>query len=409
MYVTGRKTWITAPQFEGERAHHMSPAIANKLITPSSLASASRSIVARFRRVISFFTPEPFIGCCGNFTLPAGKDMRDTMRRRHFLAGAAVAAMTSGFSSRRAYSAVPPQVLRMGFINPRDSQFGAGAVAFATYVERNCGGRLRVELYPAGETGGELEMCQDLASGTLEMTFTSSAVFTAIAPELSIFDIPFLFRDLAHARGVMDGEIGKAALARLEPQGMIGLAWGENGLRHLTTSDRALRRPEDLKSLKLRVPQSEVMVASFKAIGADVHSLPFPDLYAALSSGSFQAEENPIATILAANFDRVQHYLCLTGHVYSPAAFLISKRTFERLSPEDQAALRAAGVAGSQASRAYLDRVEKSGLEELRRRGMKVIEDIDRPAFVASLAGLESQFQKQFGKDKIDAIRGFGT
>ena len=172
--------------------------------------------------------------------------------------------------------------------------------------------------------------------------------------------------------------------------------------------DRAVRRPEDLKNLKLRVPQSEVMVESFKAIGADAHSLPFPDLYAALSSGSFQAEENPIATIVATNFDRVQHYLCLTGHVYSPAAFLISKQVFERISPEDRSALRAAGVAGSKASRAYLDRAEKSGLEELRRRGMKVVEDIDRPAFVASLAGLESQFQKQFGKDKIDAIRAYG-
>ena len=340
--------------------------------------------------------------------------MRDTMRRRHFLAGAAAAAMTSGVMtsgllSRRAYAAVQPQVLRMGIINPRDSQFGAGALEFAAHVERNCGGRLRVELYPAGEAGGELEMCQDVTAGTLEMTFTSSAVFTAVAPELSIFDIPFLFRDLAHARGVMDGDIGKAALARLEPKGMIGLAWGENGLRHLTTTDRPVRRAEDLKSLKLRVPQSEVMVASFKAIGADVHSLPFPDLYAALSSGSFQAEENPIATILAANFYKVQHYLCLTGHVYSPAAFLISKRVFERLSPEDQSTLRAAGLAGSKASRAYLDRVEKSGLDELRRLGMQVIENIDRPAFVSSLAGLETQFQKQFGKEKIDAIRAFGT
>ena len=334
--------------------------------------------------------------------------MRDRIGRRRFLAGAAAAALATGFSSQRAWSAIQPQVLRMGFINPRDSQFGAGALEFATYVEHNCGGRLRVELYPAGETGGELEMCQDVAAGTLDMTFTSSAVFTAIAPELSIFDIPFLFRDLAHARAVMDGEIGKAALARLEPKGLVGLAWGENGLRHLTTFDRPVRRPEDLKNLKLRVPQSEVMVESFKAIGADVHSLPFPDLYAALSSGSFQAQENPIATIVATNFDRVQHYLCLTGHVYSPAAFLVSKQIFERISPEDRSALRAAGVAGSKASRVYLDRAEKSGLVELRRRGMKVVEDIDRPAFVASLAGLESQFQKQFGKDKIDAIRAYG-
>jgi tripartite ATP-independent transporter DctP family solute receptor len=349
----------------------------------------------------------------GDFTLLVGKDMRDTMRRRHFLAGAATAAMTSGFMTsgllnRRAYASVQPQVLRMGITNPRDSQFGVGALEFAAFVERNCGGRLRVEVYPAGEAGGELEMCQDLIAGTLEMAFASSVVFATIAPELSIFDIPFLFRDLAHARSVLDGDIGKAALARLEPTGLVGLAWGENGLRHLTTADRAVRRPEDLKNLKLRVPQSEVMVASFKAIGAAAGSLPFPELYTALSSGAFQAEENPIATVLAANFDRVQHYLCLTGHVYSPAAFLVSRRVFERISPDDRDALRAAGLVGSRASRTYIDRVEKSGIEELRRRGMKVVEDIDRPAFVASLASLEGQFQKQFGKDNIDAIRAFG-
>ena len=316
--------------------------------------------------------------------------------------------MMPGLSTRRAYSAVQPQVLRIGFTTPRDSQFGAGAQEFANYVERNCGGRLRVESYPVGEAGGELEMCQDVIAGTLEMTFASSVVFATVAPELSIFDIPFLFRDVAHARGVLDGDIGKAALARLEPKGIIGLAWGENGLRHLTTSDRPVHRPEDLKNLKLRVPQSDVMVASFKAIGADVRQLPFPELYAALSSGSFQAEENPIPTVLAANFDKVQRYLCLTGHVYSPAAFLISKRVFDRLSPEDQHALRIAGALGSKASRVYIDQAEKNGVDELRRRGMKVVEDIDRPAFVASLSGLESQFQKQFGKENIDAIRAFG-
>jgi TRAP-type transport system periplasmic protein len=334
--------------------------------------------------------------------------MRNKIRRRNFLAGAAATAIGSGLSTRRAFSAIQPRVLRIGTSNPQDSQFGAGALEFAANVERNCGGRLRVELYPSGEAGGELEMTQDVIAGTLEMTFASSVVFATIAPELSIFDIPFLFRDLAHARAVLDGEIGKAALARLAPKGLVGLAWGENGLRHLTTSDRAVRRPEDLKNLKLRVPQSEVMVASFKAIGADVKSLPYPELYTALSSGAFEAQENPVATVVVANFDRVQHYLCLTGHVYSPAAFLISKRVLESLAPEDRPALYAAAVAGSKASRAYIDRVEKSGIEELRRRGMKVVEDIDRPAFVASLASLDGQFQKQFGKDNIDAIRAFG-
>jgi tripartite ATP-independent transporter DctP family solute receptor len=335
--------------------------------------------------------------------------MRAMMQRRDFLRYSGGVAATLGFAgTRRAQSAVRSQVLRIGFVNSRESQFGAGAAEFAAQVERNCGGRVRIELYPSASAGGELEMVQDVGSGTLDMVFTSTAVFATIVPELSIFDIPFLFRDLVHARGVFDGEIGKAALARFESKGLVGLAWGENGLRHVTTMDKAVRRPEDLKGIKIRVPQSDVMVASFKALGADAQSLPFPEVYPALSAGLFQAQENSIATILSTNFDKVQHYLCLTGHVYSPSVFLISKRAFDRLQPDDQQALRAAAVAGGKASRTYLDRIDKNGIDELRRRGMIVVEDIDRAAFVTTVAGLEGEFEKQFGKDKVDAIRAFG-
>jgi tripartite ATP-independent transporter DctP family solute receptor len=328
------------------------------------------------------------------------------MLRRHFLAAGGAAATLLAVPAVRAATRL--QVLRIGINYVRDSQLGAGAAEFAKQVEKNCGGRLRVEIYPANEVGGELEMMQDVATGTLETAFASSAVFAGLVPDLSIFDIPFLFRDVAHARGVLDGEIGKAALAKLEPKNIIGLAWGENGMRHVTTTNKAVRKPEDLKGLKIRVPQSEVMVASFKAFGADVQSLPFPDVYPALSSGAIQAQENPIATIVAANFDRVQRDLCLTGHVYSPAAFVLSKRVWDRIQPDDQQALRAAAIAGAKASRDYLDRVDKSGIEELRKRGMNVVDDVDRAAFVAALSGLEGDFEKQFGKDKIDAIRAFG-
>jgi TRAP-type transport system periplasmic protein len=335
--------------------------------------------------------------------------MRAMIKRRDFFTRGVAAATAFGFPGMaRARDAVRPQVLRLGIVNGRDSQFGVGAIEFATQVERNCGGRLRVELYPSGSTGGELEMTQDVATGSLDMTFTSTAVFATIDPALSIFDIPFLFRDLAHARAVLDSDIGKTALARFESKGIVGLGWGENGLRHVTTSDKPVHRPEDLKGLKIRVPQSDVMVASFKAFGADAKSLPFPEVYSALSAGTFQAEENSIATILATNFDKVQHYLCLTGHVYSPSAFLMSKRIFDRIQPEDQQVLRAAASAGGKATRAFLDRVEKTGLEELRRRGMNVVADVDRAAFAASLATLDGEFEKQFGKDKIDAIRAFG-
>lgn len=330
------------------------------------------------------------------------------MLRREFLAagGAAAALLVAG--RRSAFAAVSPAkatVLRLGFSGGGQAAIGAGAIAFAKAVESSCGGRVRVELYPSGEAGGEVETFEDMRAGAFEMTCASSAGYASATPQLGIFDIPFLFRDVAHARGVLDGAIGRQALTLLEPLGLVGLAWAENGLRHVTTSTRAVRSPADLAGLKMRVPQSPVMVAGFKALGADVQSLPFPDLYAALASGQFQAQENPLATIKDSRFDRVQKYVCLTGHVYSPAALIVTKAAFDALSPEDAQALRNAAAVGAKASRETNDKAEISAVNELRDRGMTVVADIDRAAFVTALAGAQGEFEKRFGKDQIDAIR----
>lgn len=322
-------------------------------------------------------------------------------------AGGAAAAWlgVGGGLAARADSVAGAKVLRLGFNGSRESAIGSASSALAKSVEASCGGRIRVELYPASEAGGELEMFQDLRAGALEMTCTSSAGYASAATQLGVFDIPFLFRDVAHARGVLDGAIGRQALAALESYGVVGLGWSENGLRHVTTSTRPVRTPADLAGLKIRVPQSPVMVAGFKALGADAKPLPFPELYAALASGQFQAQENPLATIKDSRFDRVQKYVCLTGHVYSPAAMMISKTAFDALSPEDAQALRTAAAAGTKASRETNDKAEISAINDLRALGMTVVDDIDRAAFVAAIGGAQSEFEKRFGKDQIDAIR----
>ena len=324
------------------------------------------------------------------------------MLRREFLAGGAASAALLGMSGVARANAT---VLRFGFTGSRQSALGAGAAALAKAADKYTAGGIRIELYPAGEAGGEVEMVQDMRAGALEMVHASSAGYASAAPELGVFDIPFLFRDVAHARGVLDGAIGQKALQQLEPAGIVGLGWGENGLRHLTTADRAVRSPGDIAGLKIRVPQSPVMIAGFKALGADPQPLPFPEVYAALASGQFQAEENPLVTIKDSRFDRVQKYVCLTGHVYSAAALMISKATFDALSPEDAQALRRAAAMGAKASRAVNDRNEASTIDDLRQRGMIVVADVDRAAFAAAVASAEGAFDQQFGKDAINAIR----
>ena len=296
------------------------------------------------------------------------------------------------------------QVLRIGYLLSQNSQLGAGAKAFADEVKKRTGGKFRVEQFPNGEVGGEVEMIQAVQSGQVDIALITNAPFTNIIPEFGVFDVPFLFRNAHHAHAVLDGPIGKEYLEKFKSKDMVALAWGENGLRHLTNSKRPIKEPQDLSGLKLRVPQSDVMVQGFQALGASAEPLAFPLLYSALSTGKFDGQENPIATIVSAKYDRVQKYLTLSGHIYSWAAFIISKDVYDDLSPADRAAFVAAAELGGAASRRYAADAEKSGVEKLRQGGMEVVAEIDRDAFIATLKPAKAKFVEKFGAALIARI-----
>ena len=334
------------------------------------------------------------------------------MRRRRMIGCGLSAAALLPFGAQRAMAYVPgTTVLRVAVSNPRGSQTSEGAFAFARSVNERSQGRVRVEVYVAAEAGGELEVMQDMAAGAFEMSLTSSAGYAApgIAPGLGVFDIPFLFRNVAHARGLLDSPVGTAALSQLSDAGLVGLSWCENGLRHVTTASQAVRSPRDLAGLTIRVPQSEVMVKGFTALGATAKPLAFTELYGALASGQFQAQENPVSNTKASGFDRVQKFLCLTGHVYSAAILVMTKSAYDQLSAEDRAIVGLAAAAAAKASRSAGDMNDKADIETLRSRGMTIVDDVDRPAFIAASAPVRAEFERTFGKAWMDSIRTFGA
>lgn len=332
------------------------------------------------------------------------------LNRRHLLTAGAVFSCVALNSATEAF-ADAANVLRLALTNGAQSQTAQMARAFASELWKQSDGRIRVEIFFGGALGGEKEISEDVATGVLDLAIVSSAGYAtnALAPTLGVFDIPFLFRDLKHARAVLDGPIGNSALADLEAANVIGLSWGENGVRQITTRDRPVRTPEDLIGIKIRVPQSDVMVAGFKALGADARPLPFPDLYAALANGSFDAQENPVGNIKNGNFDRVQKYLSLTNHIYSPALLMMSKASFDRLSPEDQRIVRIAARNAAPVSRSVNDSNDKSDIDELHRRGMEVITDVDREAFIRAVRATRGQFSETFGENTLNAIEAFGS
>ena len=297
--------------------------------------------------------------------------------------------------------------LKLGYILAKNSQLGAGATVFADEVAHRTQGRYRIDQYPNSELGGEVEMMKGVQLGTIDLAFITGAPVPNFVPEAGVFAIPFLFRDAAHAHAVLDGPIGDDLLRRFAAKDMVALAWGENGMRHLTNSKRPIAVPDDLKGLKLRVPQSDTMVAGFKGLGAEVSQLAFPELYGALQTGKFDGQENPIATIVASKFYQVQNYLTMSGHIYDPAVFLMSKDLYEGMSAADRTAFVEAARLGAVASRRFAAQAEAEGVVFLQNQGMQVVTSIDKGKFAAAMAPIMPAFEQKYGAAAIARIRDY--
>jgi len=289
----------------------------------------------------------------------------------------------------------------------QNSHQGVAIDVFAREVEKRTNGRYKVQNFYSGALGGERESIEAVQLGTQELTFTSTGPVPNFVPEARILDIPFLFRDKAHARAVLDGPIGQEMLGKFEAKGFKALAWGENGVRHMTNSKRAVQSPDDLKGLKMRTMENPVHVAAYKGFGIVTTPMAFPEVFTALQQGTVDGQENPLSVIMAAKFDQVQKHLSLTGHVYSPAIFLMNKGAFDKLSAADKQAFLDAAKEAVKANRARVDEDDSKGVAELRGKGMQVVENVDKAKFVAALQPVNAEFEKQFGKANIDRIRNY--
>jgi TRAP-type transport system periplasmic protein len=297
--------------------------------------------------------------------------------------------------------------MRISISVAQNSHQGVGIDTFAKEVEKRTAGRYKIQTFYSGSLGGERESIEAVQLGTQELTLTSTGPVPNFVPEARILDIPFLFRDKAHARAVLDGPIGQEMLAKFEPKGFKALAWAENGVRHMTNSKRPVNAPDDLKGLKMRTMENPVHVAAYKGFGIVTTPMAFPEVFTALQQGTVDGQENPLSVIMAAKFDQVQKHLSLTGHVYSPAIFLMNKASFDKLSAADKQAFIDAAREATKANRARVDEDDAKGVAELRSKGMQVIENVDKSKFVAQLGPVNAEFEKQFGKANIDRIRNF--
>jgi len=298
------------------------------------------------------------------------------------------------------------EVLRLGHNISVTSPYHLAAEHFAGLVADRTGGRIDVQIFPAGALGNERDMIEGAQIGTVDMIVTSSAATGPFVPEMRILDIPFLFRDLGHARSVLDSEIGDELLAAMPATGLVGLAWGDIGFRHMTAT-QPIDTVASLQGIKLRSQDNPIHLAAYRALGFQPTVVGFNELYAALQTGVVDANEQPLSIHVASRFFEVQSNLTLTGHLMASALFVVSQDTWNGLSAEDQDILRTAARESIPVMRSATDELDAAALTTLRENGMTITETFDNAGFMEALAPAFVEFGAQLGEANISRIRDF--
>ncbi len=265
--------------------------------------------------------------------------------------------------------------------NPPDSPRHLAAVKFAETLKAKTGGRVEVQVAHSAQLGDDAAMITALRSGTLDFSANSQGAIAAVVPEYAALGMPFLFADAQKAWAVMDGPIGKELADKTAAKGMVLLGLWDNGIRQMSNSKRPVKSPADMKGLKMRTPPDAVTVDIMQALGADAQQIKFSELYVALQQGVVDGQENPLTNIASAKLYEVQKYISLTGHKYESTPFLMSKRSWDRMTPADQKAVTEAAAEATQLQRRLNKENDDKLVSELKAKGVQ-IDPVDRKAFM---------------------------
>lgn len=220
--------------------------------------------------------------------------------------------------------------LKVGHVGEPGSLFQKSADEFARRANAKLGDKAKVVVFGSSQLGGDKELLQKLKLGTVDFAVPST-VMSSEVDLFGIFEMPYLVKDREHMKRIEKDIVWPALVPEAEKKGLKVLAVWENGYRHITNSKRPINVPDDLKGIKLRVPEGKWRVKMFQAYGANPSPLKFSEVFTALQTGVMDGQENPFTQIYSAKFQEVQKFLSLTGHVYTPAYLIAGSKKFASL------------------------------------------------------------------------------
>ncbi len=271
----------------------------------------------------------------------------------------------------------PKIILRYAEVNPSDHIITLTGRFFADKVKELSKGRIEIVVYDAGKLGNDAQYYDQLQMGALDMYRGNAIALEGIADmEVGIMAMPYLFRDSEHFWKVCDGELGEEILANMQESGsnMVGLCFLDEGARNIMTVNAPVKSISDLKGLRIRSMEDDLLCDVIRATGAEPVVMDYADLYSALQSGEVDGAENPVCSYYSNQFCKVAPYYTKDAHTHSPSVIIISELTWNHLSEEDRQILREAADLAKEYNKTVIESAEKEAYEKLAEENVMVID-----------------------------------
>jgi tripartite ATP-independent transporter DctP family solute receptor len=261
-------------------------------------------------------------------------------------------------------------------------------------IEEKTNGRLQIRVFHSRQLGEEKETIEQTRAGAIDLNRTNVALIGTFVPAMNVLAMPFLFRSIEHLQKVLDGPIGDEILGSFEPYGFVGLAFYDSGARSIYNSVRPIRTIADMKGLRLRVQQSELMSGMIRALGAEPIELPYGQVRTGLATKLIDGAENNWPSFVTTDHYKYAGFYTLTEHTMSPEVLVMSHKAWRSLSAEDQAIFRDAARQSSRFMRERWKDLEEQSRRQAQAAGVTIVSDFDRKPFEAAMDGLYAKARR---------------
>ena len=302
------------------------------------------------------------------------------------------------------------RVYQLGHVNTsaEDDQYQYFAMVFANKIKELSKGEIAIDIVTDSVLGGERDMMEGMKLGTIDMALITNFSLGSFSTEWEIFDLPYIFQDREEAYSILDNEkiMGPMEKRLYDQWSVKVLSYGDGGFRHTMNNVRPINKAEDMKGMRLRLPETAIYVDAFKAMNANPTTLAFSETFTAVEQGTVDGLELPISSFHSTGYGEICDYLSLTGHFYSPYQMDVSSFVWENLTKEEQGWFEEAAKEAMEKERVFVQEKEEEFLAQMADNGLKINEVEDKGSLAKAATAIYEDYRDEIGSDLLDNVLG---